>query len=206
MKKHSQATKYQFGGGAIYLNEGSGHVLSGCTFQGNKASNHGGAVYVHKSKDLKINKCTFKNNRAIYEDGGAITFNGKKLTIKDSFFYNNKAFEDGGVMDALSLNKQKTRITVTGCTFQGNIANKGGGVFWMGLKTVYTMKNNKFIKNKASVGGTFVAEDTSAKISNCVFKGNKATKVTSWKMRAKDGHVLKFVGGVLMIETQLMVG
>lgn len=204
LKKHSKATKYQFGGGAIYLNEGSGHALSGCTFQGNKASNHGGAVYVHKSKDLKINKCTFKNNRAIYEDGGAITFNGKKLTIKNSYFYNNMAYEDGGVMDALSLTKQKTRISISGCTFQGNIANKGGGVFWMGKKTVFTMKNSKFIKNKATIGGVFNAEDTNAKISKCVFQGNKATKVTSWKMKAKNGHVLKHTGGVIMMDKKVV--
>ena len=204
LKKHSQATKYQFGGGAIYINEGSAHEITDCEFTGNKASNHGGAVYAHKPKDLKINRCTFKNNRAIYEDGGAITFNGNKLSIKNSYFYNNKAYEDGGVMDALSLTKKKTYITITGCTFQGNIANKGGGVFWMGKKTVFTMKNNKFIKNKATIGGVFNAEDTNAKISKCIFQGNKATKVTSWTMKAKNGHVLKHTGGVIMMDKKVV--
>lgn len=200
LKKHSQATKYQFGGGAVYLNEGSNHEIEECEFTGNKASNHGGAVYAYKAKSLKINKCIFKKNRSLFEDGGAITFNnGKKLTIKNSKFYNNRAYEDGGVMDAVS-NSKKTYITITGCLFQGNIANKGGGVFWMGLKSVFTIKNSKFIKNKATIGGTFVGEDTSSKVSNCLFQGNKATKVTSWKMRAKDGHILKFSGGVIMME------
>lgn len=204
LKKHSQATKYQFGGGAIYINEGSAHVLSGCEFIGNKASNHGGAVYANKAKSLSINKCVFKKNRAIYEDGGAITFNGNKLTIKNSEFYSNKAYEDGGVMDILSKGKHKTYLKVVGCLFQGNIANKGGGVFWLGVKTVVSMSSSKFIKNKATVGGAFVSEDSNSKISNCVFQGNKATKVTSWKMRAKDGHILKFSGGVLLMEKRVV--
>jgi predicted outer membrane repeat protein len=204
LKKHSKATKYQFSGGAIYFNEGSTHEVSECTFQGNKASNHGGAIYAYKPKNLKINKCTFKKNRVVFEDGGAITFNGKKLSITNSNFYNNKAYEDGGVMDALSLTKQKTRISISGCTFQGNIANKGGGVFWMGKKTVFTMKNSKFIKNKATIAGVFNAEDTNAKISKCVFQGNKATKVTSWKMKAKNGHVLKHTGGVIMMNKKVV--
>jgi predicted outer membrane repeat protein len=206
LKKHSQATKYQFGGGAVYYNEGKNHEIIDCEFTGNKASNHGGAVYAHKSKSLKIKRSTFKKNRVVFEDGGAITFNGKKLSIKNSYFYGNRAYEDGGVMDCLSLPGSgiKPHITITGCTFQGNIANKGGGVFWLGLKTTVSMKNNKFIKNKATIGGVFNSEDSNTKITGCLFKGNKATKVTSWKMRAKDGHILKFVGGVLMMEKRVV--
>lgn len=185
MKKHSQATKYKFGGGAIYYNEGSQHVLTGCEFTGNQASSDGGAVYAYKSKSLKISKCTFKKNKVSFEDGGAIVFNGKKLVLSDSNFYNNKAYEDGGVMDSFSLTKNKVHITINNCVFKGNVANKGGGVLWIGLKTVYNMNNNKFINNKATIGGAIYSEDGNVKITKCNFQANKAKKVTSWTMKSK---------------------
>lgn len=200
LKSHKKATKYQFGGGAIYLNKGSSHTITECTFTGNQASNDGGAIYALKCKSVKIDKCTFKNNKACFEDGGCIIFNGKKLVISNSEFYNNRAYEDGGVMDSFSLTKQKTHITITGCTFKGNTAYKGGGVFWIGVKTVYTMKNNKFINNKASIGGVFYNEDGNVKITNCLFQSNKAKKVTSWTVKTKAGGKLSHCGGAIMIE------
>ena len=199
LKKHSQATKYQFGGGAVYFIKGT-LKLKQCTFSNNKASNDGGGVYGAEPKSLTIDKCTFNKNSALYEDGGAITFNGNKLVITNSKFTNNKAYEDGGVMDSLSFTKQKCYVTVKGCTFQGNTAYKGGGVFWMGVKTVYTMENNKFINNKASIGGVLFSEDSNTKISKCVFQGNKAGKITSWTVKTKAGGKLNHCGGAIMIQ------
>lgn len=202
LKKHSQATKYQFGGGAVYYNEGTTHTLTDCTFDGNKASNHGGAVYAHKPKTVKINKCTFTNNRATFEDGGAITFNGNKLVLSNSKFSKNLAYEDGGVMDAFSLTKNKIHLTITKCSFDSNTAYKGAGAIWMGVKTVFTMKNNQFTKNKASIGGALFSEDGVATITNCVFKSNKAAKITSWTVKTKAGGVLKHCGGAMMIQNK----
>lgn len=200
LKDHKKATKYQFGGGAVYYNEGNTHTITDSTFDGNKASNHGGAVYAHKPKTVKINKCTFKNNKVEFEDGGAITFNGGKLVLSNSKFSKNQAYEDGGVMDAFSLTKNKIHITITNCVFESNTAFKGAGAIWLGVKTVFTMKNNQFLKNKASIGGALFSEDGVAKITKCVFKGNKAAKVTSWKMTTKAGGVLKHCGGAMMIQ------
>jgi predicted outer membrane repeat protein len=202
LKDHKKATKYQFGGGAVYYNEGNKHYLTECTFTGNKASNHGGAVYGHKPKSLTIKKCTFNKNKVSFEDGGAITFNGNKLSISNSKFTNNLAYEDGGVMDVLSLTKSKTYITITDTVFKGNTAYKGAGCIWMGVKTVFTLKNNQFIKNKASIGGAIFSEAGIAKITKCVFKSNKAGKVTSWTVKTKAGGVLKHCGGAIMIQNK----
>ena len=200
LKKHSQATKYQFGGGAVYYNQGNSHTLTDCTFSGNKASNMGGAVYVLKSKSLKIKKCTFKNNKVTFEDGGAISFNGKKLVIQNSKFSKNHAYEDGGVMDTFSLTKQKIYITITDSVFDSNLAYKGGGAIWMGVKTVFTFKNDKFTNNQASMGGALFSEDATAKFTKCTFQSNKAKKVTKWTAKNKAGKVLKHCGGVVMIQ------
>lgn len=133
-KSHGKATKYQFSGGAIYISGGSSHTLTKCTITSSKATNHGGALYFYQSASVTINKCTFKYNKVVYEDGAAISSNAKKLVIKNSYFYKNHAYEDGGVMDALSLNKKKVYITITGCNFKANSAYKGAGTFWMGKK------------------------------------------------------------------------
>ncbi|WP_458453646.1 right-handed parallel beta-helix repeat-containing protein [Methanobrevibacter sp.] len=202
LKKHSQATKYQFGGGAVYYNEGSTHALSECTFTGNKASNHGGAVYAHKPKTVNINKCTFNGNKVTFEDGGAITFNGGKLVLTNSKFSKNHAYEDGGAMDAFSLTKNKIHLTITNCIFDSNSAYKGAGAIWMGVKTVFTMKNDQFIKNQASIGGALFSEDGVAKITSCIFKSNKAAKITSWTVKTKAGGVLKHCGGAMMIQNK----
>ena len=202
LKDHKKATKYQFGGGAVYYNEGYDHTLTECTFTGNKASNHGGAVYAHKPKSVSIKKCTFDKNKVSYEDGGAITFNGKKLVIDGSKFTNNLAYEDGGVMDVLSLTKEKTKITITNTIFKGNTAYKGAGCIWMGVKTDFTLKNNQFINNKASIGGAIFSEAGIAKITSCIFKGNKAGKITSWTVKTKAGGLLKHCGGAIMIQNK----
>jgi predicted outer membrane repeat protein len=204
LKSHSKATKYQFSGGAIYYSLGSSHTLTGCTFDDNVASNAAGAVYGLKCGSLKIEKCTFNRNKASFEDGGAICYNGKTLVIKNSKFNKNHAYEDGGVMDSFSVTKNKVKVTITGCEFKDNTAYKGGGAMWLGVKTYYTMKNNKFINNKAGLGGVFYSEACTAKINNCLFQGNQAKKVASWTMKTKAGAVLKHVGGAIMLEKKSM--
>ena len=202
LKNHNKATKYQFTGGAVYYYLGSNHTLTGCTFTSNKASNHGGALVSTKSKYVKINKCNFNGNKAAYEDGGAISFTGQKLVMTNSNFTKNHAYEDGGVMDSFSINKKNVQVTITGCLFKSNSAYKGGGTIWMGKKTVYTMKNNKFINNMAGMGGALFSEQGTVKINNCLFQGNQAKKVASWTVKTKGGKVLKHCGGALMIQNK----
>lgn len=105
-------------------------------------------------------------------------------------------------MDVLSLTKAKTYITIIDTVFKGNTAYKGAGCIWMGVKTVFTLKNNQFIKNKASIGGAIFSEAGIAKITKCVFKSNKAGKVTSWTVKTKAGGVLKHCGGAIMIQNK----
>ena len=204
LKSHGKATKYQFSGGAVYYSEGSKHYLTACKFISNKATNAAGAVYGLKCKYLKMNKCIFKYNKAGYEDGGAICFNGKKIVMTNSNFTKNHAYEDGGVMDSFSVNKNKVKVTVTGCHFEENTAYKGAGVFWMGVKTVYTLKNNNFINNAAGMGGVLFSEDSTSKISKCLFQGNKAKNLPKWRVKNKSGGILKQYGGAILIQKRTL--
>lgn len=199
LKVHKNAVKYQFAGGAVYYNLGS-HTLTGCTFTSNKASNHGGAVYGYQTKVLKILKSTFKNNKVAFEDGGAMSYNGKKLIIRNSNFTKNHAYEDGGVMDACSINKKKVKVIITGTLFDSNTAYKGGGTIWMGVKSTFTLKNNKFINNEGGMGGALFSEASFATLNKCIFQGNKAKKVAPFTMRTKGGAILKHYGGALVVQ------
>ena len=202
LKSHSKATNYQFAGGAVYYNLGSSHTLTGCLFASNKASNHGGAVYACKPKYMKVYNSTFKYNKVLFEDGGAMTFNGQKLVLNKSTFYKNHAYEDGGVMDSCSINKNKVYVTITGCTFNANTAYKGAGTIWIGVKTVFTIINNKFINNQAGMGGALLTETGTIKINKCLFQGNKARNIPKWTVKAKSGKILKHYGGAIMVKNQ----
>lgn len=205
LKKHSQATKYKFNGGAISYSQGSSHKLTDCKFYNNKASNHGGSIFVHKSKSLKINRCEFTKNRAGFEDGGAISFSGKKMTISNSNFKNNLAYEDGGAIDSYSLTGSKLYITVKNTKFTSNTAYKCGGAIWMGVKTNYNVVNSKFAKNKASSAGAVEAEDGISKFTKCTFTSNKAAKITSWVVKTKSGGRLAHSGGAILVKNKCKI-
>jgi len=205
LKKHGQATKYKFNGGAIIYSMGSSHSLTECTFSNNKASNHGGAIFVFKTKSLSMKKCNFNKNRAGYEDGGAISFAGQKLTINSCNFKNNLAYEDGGAIDSYSLNSKKIKITIKKSLFQSNTGWKCGGAIWMGVKTVYKVSDTKFIKNKASSAGAVEAEDGSSQFTKCTFKSNKAAKVTSWVVKTKSGGRLAHSGGAILVKNKCKI-
>lgn len=200
LKNHKQAAKYGFKGGAIYITHGSSHIITKSKFIGNKVSNDGGAIYIYNSGYVKIEGCRFSSNKVVFEDGGAIVFTGSKLVLKSSIFYKNRAYEDGGAIDSFSLTKKKIYIQIIKCTFNRNTAYKGGGAIWMGLKTVYSMKNNKFTNNRATIGGAIYCQDGIVKIYKCLFTSNKAKKVTSWKVKAKRGGVLHHSGGAILIQ------
>lgn len=202
LKNHKQASKYGFKGGAIYITHGSSHIITKSNFIGNKVSNDGGAIYIYNSGHVRIDGCRFSSNSVVYEDGGAIVFTGSKLVLKNSIFYKNRAYEDGGAIDSFSLSKKKIHIQIIKCTFNKNTAYKGGGAIWMGLKTVYSMKNNKFTNNRATIGGAIYCQDGIVKIFKCLFKSNKAKQVTSWKVRAKGGWVLHHSGGAILIQNK----
>lgn len=200
LKKHSKATKYKFNGGGITYSAGSSHSLTQCTFTGNKASNHGGAIFVYKSKSLSVKNTKFTSNKASFEDGGAISFSGKKLAVTNSDFKSNLAYEDGGAIDTYSLTSKKISINIKGSTFTTNTAYKGAGAIWLGVKTSSSLTNDKFTKNKASLGGAVVSETGSSKITKCKFTSNKASKVTSWTVKTKYGGKLNHCGGGVFIE------
>ena len=65
---------------------------------------------------------------------------------------------------------------ITGCTFVGNTADRGGAIYWIvGDPTdVGRITNCRFEGNTATFGGAVYVVDGSPLISCCVMIGNEA--------------------------------
>ena len=119
-----------YGGGAVCRCYGA-MTITGGTFSANSAGNDGGAVAVWDSwdKDSSISGAEFDSNTALY--GGAISHSWASvpLLISGCAFNGNggETTEQGGAIwnDANSTGV----VTVSGCTFSGNVAGQGGAVY-----------------------------------------------------------------------------
>ncbi|MCA9930460.1 MAG: hypothetical protein KC419_18380, partial [Anaerolineales bacterium] len=117
-------------GGAVYVERLSTLNVSSSTFSGNQAAN-GGAIALNgwgandAGAALSITNSTFNNNVATAaglvgggNGGGAIYVSGgSTATVVGSTFTANRAVNGGGIHVLLA------NLTVTGSTFNGNIAN-----------------------------------------------------------------------------------
>ncbi|MCL2150521.1 MAG: hypothetical protein FWH51_06330, partial [Dehalococcoidia bacterium] len=114
-----------------------------------------------------------KNSVAIFRllnssaEGGLLTLKG--LTMSNG----NVASDDGsGYGGGVYVGSEDYggNIALINCTFIGNKADLGGGVFTWGS---VVLSNCTFLNNNAEAGGGVYALDT-ATLSNCTFVGNEA--------------------------------
>ena len=118
-------------GGAVYCTQSS-IKLSDCTFTKNSA-NSGAAVYAENNSTLMMSNCSFSNHTAYSHREtddilGVVYANVSSVIVSDSSFSNNCFCEgnystkcNGGVLSAF-----KSKVSISGCTFVGNIAFNGG--------------------------------------------------------------------------------
>jgi hypothetical protein len=108
-------------GGALW-NDGA-LTVSECVFAGNKTEAAGGAIW--NAGQLNVQSSTFFANDAA-DHGGAIGDGGLKLSVFNSTFVSNSAATWGG---AISTPSGFGEVMVGSCTFTGNSASDGGGIF-----------------------------------------------------------------------------
>jgi len=110
---------------------------------------------------VRIDNSTFTGNAPAYGYGGAITSHAP-LTITNSTITGNTAAAGGGIYNSNTL-------TVTGCTFSGNI---GGGINNYAIVNVTesTFANNSNDYEEENSGGLYNAG--TATVTNCTFSGN----------------------------------
>jgi hypothetical protein len=138
--------------------------LSDAEFEGNhiKCSNlsecFGGALYAINSSHLSANNCKFYNNSAHgYAKGGVIAVIAGMVFIQESVF----ASTDGGVMFS-----RNSCINIRASTFRNNTATHIGAVLHLDIRSLITVEDTIFMRNKADQGVIYLVE------SACIFQGN----------------------------------
>ncbi len=182
-------------GGAIATWTGTGTRIMNCTFTQNVAGECGGAIYNETGTGIQITNCTFTQNVASTDSGGAIRNLSSTATIKDCVLQSNSAAEvAGGILN------DESSTTITHCTFAGNRASYGAGIFnyycaptiedclftncssdTLSGGGVYnnggtpTIKSCLFQLNDVQqLGGGMVTQGATGKTINCVFLQNSA--------------------------------
>ncbi|MBQ9597315.1 MAG: hypothetical protein IJR34_03575 [Bacteroidales bacterium] len=150
------------GGGAVASAANNGNTLSfsECFFNGNTSKNHGGAICNYQNANLLVENCNFTDNVSTNMYGGAIYHAGE--------------------------GKAKNLLTVTGGSFSGNRASRGGGAIEISQNSTgvcyasYNIRGVAFNGNYTTVtsgqfgrGGAIAALTSgTGLISGCTFEGN----------------------------------
>ena len=156
-------------GGAVY-NKGT-LEMDRCHFIQNDAETKGGAVY--NKGTLEMDRCHFIQNDDA-SGGGAVYNADANLTANSCVFASNRAittiFGDGrgGAM----YNEAGGEMTLYDCTYTGNEAEHGGGVYNEGTMNLYDCTFND---NSADYGGALENRGMIDDVERCEFTGNTVT-------------------------------
>ena len=132
------------GGGVL---NGGTLMLTNCTVSGNYAEFGGGMWSLGA---LTVNNCTFSGNRARYHGGAIYDYSTDSFppswTANNSTFVGNSAYLGGGIA--------ATRyVTVSHCTFAGNVATNVGSAIAQLSGSTITMNNTICAGNINYSGG-----------------------------------------------------
>ena len=140
------------GGGAVSIRTGCEATFEGTSFQGNTVSGYAGE---------------FDGNG---ECGGAIYVGFGALTLKNATFTENASTDGfGGAVNSLD-----STVTVTGGSFTGNTADKGGAIYGNNGSAI-SVSGVTFTQNTAIEGGAIHAKSSSVTVSDSSFASNTAS-------------------------------
>jgi len=189
-------------GGGMY-NASCSPTITNCIFSNNYATYGGGVGNFWSTASPTFTNCTFRDNEAVHSGGGTINSNCGIVVYSNCKFIDNTARYGGG-----TSNGGGTDLTLTNCTFSGNLANDsgGGGICTVGGDVVVT--NSIFINN-SSTGGvgadggaiSFGIYD-SLTLTNCTFANNSAEKYGGGLCIGNGGPV----GGVVTVTNCILWG
>ncbi len=168
------------GGGFAFYGDGTSPVLSGqlknCIFNANVAGSAGSAMWINVpvatgKSFLKLDTCSFAGN------GPGTTGNMWGTVYIRA---------NGGTTDTV-------QPAITGCSFSGNSAYRGGGIHLengaAGIMTGCTFSSNTAL----NLGGGLSVYNASSAVSGCSFSGNTAVNGTSY---ASGGGIAIYTSSV----------
>ena len=161
-------------------------LMSNCSVARNSAG-YGGAVSVFSSNNyISIEGSVFEDNKQ-YLDGGALTVissNNYAIIQNCTFDGNSVQTGNGGGLHFSTANRY---LQIRNCTISNNKAVgspddpfNGGGLYFGSRHYNLVLDNVRILDNSATgIGGGMVLGHSNdhARISNCVFEGNRAILV-----------------------------
>ena len=134
------------GGGFQILGSGGVHILTGCIFENNQASNGGALNAKGQANSISVLNSQFDNNQAS-GNGGALAFADQSIffviTLPNTLLL--------GVKDALLISQS---------TFYQNTATLGGALY-LGTQAL-VVDSSSFIENNAERGGAIATVSSSS--------------------------------------------
>lgn len=138
---------------------------------------------VHALSPLRVVDCTFSQNRG---GSGAGVFAGGEASSGSAFinciFVNNRA-----TSQSVLFTEESNDLTVSGCLFVGNLANRGGlypayadGVLIENCEFAYNINEEGF------GGGAFFWQVRNVQLRNCKFDGNRAANAAGFYADARE--------------------
>lgn len=164
-------------GGALEIDLYGALVAVDSTFQGNSDADLGAAIKIHGGA-ITIARCTFVDNQVTGSGAGGAIWNGgsNKLAVENCTFVRNKvvgASGRGGAMANIAY-ANKVSLSVLSCTFSGNGAASGGGIY-----------------NEAKAGGNaFATVENTILASTATDPGDNITNVGEGTGITSKGHNL----------------
>ena len=167
-------------GGAVSIWINSTPGLENCTFLENYALDHGAGVNDHGGATLT--DCVFRDNTADSHAAGLYVHDDIATTVTNCDFYDNTAVNEGGgaYIKIDGDPSEGPDPTFTDCTFSGNQAIHGGGMY-CGIGRSPSVIDCTFSNNSASgpglglrSGGGMYNDSASPLVDGCRFSGNTA--------------------------------
>lgn len=172
-------------------------TMTSCNIEGNETTgNSGGATFTTDTK-LVMDGCSISNNKAEGFAGGAYFYIPAEQTaefvVKNSHFDDNTASgNNGGVYVRDDSGANLMKISVEGCTFNGNVGNMGAALLVNNAKM--TFKNCEFDGNKNSGNGVvYMYTTTTGGDMDVTFDGCKYTN-----NGPAEGAAAGAIGGIYM--------
>ncbi|MGZ4779090.1 MAG: choice-of-anchor Q domain-containing protein, partial [Thermoanaerobaculia bacterium] len=165
-------------GGAIFADRRNNIVISGCTFNSNKAYSSGAVSMAEglNATTLSIDHSSFTGNSATTSSGGALVWgsslSGANATISDSTFKSNTAGQNGGAIE-YSPQLAGMQLTLTRVTFDSNsIPSFFSGAAMQVIGTGNVTITGCTFKNSSGGPALEIALNGTADITGTTFDGN----------------------------------
>jgi predicted outer membrane repeat protein len=140
-------------GGGVFVDAGSGVVVTGCTFSGNSASSDGGGLEVEMGTSqpgsVQVANCLFVDNSSSTHGGGLFLYDGTsahgQITLEKSIVTGNTATSLGA---GIYINNHSAQPSLLkGLTVGGNSSGGAGGGLADDSSEGLTIQASKFVGN-----------------------------------------------------------